>query len=93
VKKHALTHHLSGKVHAIALEYAGPLNPTSSEDPASSNSRQPRIDASISNVAKVTYEKLFRTAYKVATDGLPLKAYTSMVNLQRENGMQLLKGG
>jgi hypothetical protein len=101
VKKHAVTRHLSGKVHSIALEFErllGTAVAASSDSPASTSSsstshgHQPKINTSLSQASRTAYGKLFKTAYKVATDGLPLKAYTSMVQLQKENGVKLLNG-
>jgi hypothetical protein len=100
VKKANVTRHLTGKVHEAAMQYEKLLNPVPSRpstcqegaDHAGAPHAQPRINSALRQVSHSAYEKLFRTAYRVAVDGLPLKAFTSMVQLQKENGTQLLQG-
>ena len=38
------------------------------------------------------YTKLFRTALKVAQSGVPLEHFGTMVDIQRQNGVQLIEG-
>ena len=42
-----------------------------------------------SNKENEIEEKLFRTAYVVATEHLPFVKYPTLVNLQKENGIDL----
>ncbi|ELU02845.1 hypothetical protein CAPTEDRAFT_210670 [Capitella teleta] len=103
VKKPNIVRHLTGRVHEAIMQYEKLLklnpDPGSLSKPSSQPEgadyvppAQPRINSALRQVSWSAYEKLFKTAYRVAVDGLPLKAFTSMVKLQKENGIQLLQG-
>ncbi|KAK6191133.1 hypothetical protein SNE40_002874 [Patella caerulea] len=58
--------------------------------PASSD--QPRIDATMKSSSVEAYSKLFNTAYNIVVHGKPFIDFSYIVNIQKENGVQLLKG-
>ncbi|ELU04632.1 hypothetical protein CAPTEDRAFT_198081 [Capitella teleta] len=53
---------------------------------------QPRIDKALDVTTRDCYTRLFRTAYKVAQSGMPLEHFPTLVDIQQQNGVQLLDG-
>ncbi|KAK6192681.1 hypothetical protein SNE40_004112 [Patella caerulea] len=59
---------------------------------ASAQGTQPVIDSKFKQLSHDAYTKLINTAYKVATDGLPLKSFKSFIEIQKKHGVQLIDG-
>ena len=83
--------------HAIALEYERLLT---REDVASTSSgrvapKRPicnNIADAMHRQAREGYRKLLVTAYNLAVDGLPFNRFKTLVRVQKQNGVKLVKG-
>ena len=86
--------HLPGQVHNIAveLERAKPNNEKAvSKKALPSTLNQPRIDHVCDKNMSEGYIKLFCTAHTLTIEPtLPLSRFTTLVKMQRENGVRLI---
>ena len=89
--------------HKVGLEFERLLRPPASSSASVTSSsfnsdseppaaKQPRVDTSLHKQAAAAYQKLLKTAYILAVDGLPLKTFSSFVKVQKANGVQLIQG-
>ena len=67
-----------------------PIPVSVSSSSANAGSTQPMINATLHLRARDAYKKLLRTAYIMAVSGQPLTSFTTMVAVQKANGVQLL---
>ena len=89
-----MRHLTESKGHAIALEKERSLDEDKRtvEDIAQGPS-QPRIDHMITKVSHDAHRKLLVTAYELAiTPTMPLRHFSVLVNVQRQNGVQVIEG-
>lgn len=54
--------------------------------------RQRRVDELIHTQAHEAYGKMFKTAYLLACDGLPLNKFKTLTAIQKANGVKLIHG-
>lgn len=81
--------------HKIGLECENLLGPAATSQAAESEPpppKQPRVHIALLKAATTAYAKLMKTAYILAVDGLALSTFTSLVRIQKANGVQLIQG-
>ena len=90
---------MNSNVHRAAVDLeklAAGGNTASTSSTASGNeqntSQQPRIDDTMHRLARAAYEKLMKSAYMLAVDGLPLSSFKTVVRVQKANGVRLITG-
>ena len=90
---------MNSNVHRAAVDLeklAAGGNTASTSSTASGNeqntSQQPRIDDTMHRLARAAYEKLMKSAYMLAVDGLPLSSFKTVVSVQKANGVRLITG-
>ena len=63
-------------------------NDACAEPPA----KQPRIDTAMDECSLEARRKLLNTAYLLAVDGMSLSKFKTLIQIQKANGIQLIKG-
>lgn len=91
------------QAHKIGSEFEKLLKATSSGSAESQNDSsvapadsgpflQPRINTALRQQAHAAYRKLIKSVYILAANGQPLSSYTTLVQVQKANGVQLIQG-
>ena len=101
VTKWTVLRHLESVQHKVAMEQeqlAGPsmTSPDVIELPESqakkmSDKKQPRIDVKMEKCSRDAQKRLIKTAYLMAVDGQPLTSFKTLINVQKANGVKLIK--
>ena len=98
VTKHTCERHLKSVSHSVGVEMdklcgtpaMGPATATAGQSTA--GRQQPRIDDEFHRLGNEAYRKLLKTAYLLAVDGLPLSSFSTMIKVQKSNGVRLISG-
>lgn len=104
VTKHTVCRHLNNSLaHEVGLSYERLENETVNIRPRTDGGtgeegmgeplcKQPKIDSAMRKSVEDGYRRLFRTAFMMAFDGLPLCNFATLVKVQRANGVRLIQG-